>query len=68
MPEAPADPKADSLAQNCCNDSGSDQRIDIDAVCSGSEKPSRDQSRLCRQRNANTFERDEYSDQPDAVV
>jgi hypothetical protein len=39
MPETPADPKANNLAQNCCNDSGSDQRIDIDAVCSGSEKP-----------------------------
>jgi hypothetical protein len=38
MPEPPADPKADNLAQNCCNDSGSDQRPNIDPVCSGSEK------------------------------
>ncbi len=67
MPKPPADPKADDLAQDCCKDSGTNQGPDIDAVCSGSEKPSRDQSRLGRQRHANAFERDKCSDQPDAV-
>jgi len=68
VPEPPADPKADNLAQNCCDDSGSDQRPNIDVVCSGSEKRSRDQSRLGRQRNPNAFERDESCDDQDAVV
>jgi hypothetical protein len=68
MPEPPADPKADHLAQDCCNDAGSDQGPDIDVVCSGSEKRSRDQSRLGRQRKPNAFERDECRDHPDAIV
>jgi hypothetical protein len=42
MPKTPAHPKADDLAKDCCDDSASDQGPDIDAVCSGSEKPSRD--------------------------
>jgi len=67
MPEPPADPKANHLAQDCCNDPGCDQGPDIDAVCSGSEKRSRDQSRLGRQRNPDAFERDERCNQPDAV-
>jgi hypothetical protein len=67
MSESPADPKADDLAQNGCEDSGSDQRPDIEAVGSSGEKPSRDQSRLGRQRNPDAFERDERCDQPDAV-
>src|SRR5262249_51488803 len=67
MPESPADPKADDLAQNCRNDSGSDQRPDIAAVVSGGEKSSRDQGGLGRQRNPDAFERDERCNQPDSV-
>src|SRR5262245_14863243 len=67
MPESPADPKADDFAQNCRNDSGSDQRPDIEPVGSGGEKPGRDQSRLGRQWNPDAFERDERCDQPDGV-
>src|SRR5262245_61667052 len=67
MPDSPADPKADDLAQNCREDSGSDQRPDVEAVGSSGEKSGRDQSRLGRQRNPDAFERDERCDQPDAV-
>jgi hypothetical protein len=67
MPESPADPEADDLAQNCRDDSGSDQRPDIEVVGSSGEKSGRDQSRLGRQRNPDAFKRDERCDQPDAV-
>src|SRR5438874_85270 len=67
MPEPPADPKANHLAQDRCNDPGGDQGPDINVVCSGSEKRSRDQSRLGRQRKPNAFERDECRDHPDAI-
>src|SRR5262249_29455954 len=67
MPESPADPKADHLAQNCRNDSGSDQRPDIEAMVSGGEKPTRHPGGLGRQRNPDAFERDERCDHPDAV-
>src|SRR5262249_58212225 len=67
MPESPADPKADDLAQNCRNDSGSDQRPDIAAVVSGGEKSSRDQGGLGRHRNPHPFERAECCNQPDSV-
>jgi len=68
MPESPADPKADNLAEDRGNDCGRDQRPNIDAVVSGGEKSGRDQSRLGRQRNAHAFERNECDDDPDAVV
>jgi hypothetical protein len=67
MPECPADPKADNLAENCCNDSGSDQRPNIEALCPGGEKSRRGQSCLGRQRYPDAFERDERCDHPDAV-
>jgi hypothetical protein len=65
--ESPADPKADNVAQNCRDSSGGDQKPNIEAMCSGGEKPSPNQSRFGRQRNANAFERDEGCYQPDAV-
>jgi len=68
MPESPADPKADNLAEDRGNDCGRDQRPNIDAVVSGGEKCGRDQSSLGRQRNAHAFKRDECHDNPDAVV
>jgi len=68
MPESPADPKADDLAEDGCNGRGGDQRPNVQAMVSGGEKCGRDQSSLGRQRNAHAFERDECHDNPDAVV
>jgi len=65
--ESPANPKADNLAEYCCDDSSSDQRGNFDAVRPGGEKARRNQSGLGRQRDANAFERDECRHYPDAV-
>src|SRR5262245_25593632 len=65
--ESSANPKADNLAKDCCDDSSSDQKRNFDAVGPGGEKASRDQSGLGRQRDANAPERDECRHYPDAV-